>query len=486
MRILERWTRSLGGRLIVVSTVSALTTLFLATGFLYWGLARSLQQEDEEFLADKVRVMWGILQERPDDHAALREEVTQEPRYVGSAMADARNYYVRVLDPDGDILVETPGMDRVAAPSDFPVAGAAGVPAISTDHRIPDGRSYLLMAAGAPLGRGAVPGRLLQIALDRSREERILVNYRRQLAAVLTGGVLLSAGAAVLVARTGLRPVLTMANAVEGIGATRLHERIGGAPWPEELVALAQAFDTMLGRLEESFTRLSRFSAELAHELRTPINVLRGEAEVALSRTRRPEEYRAVLESSLEEHGRLSRVIEQLLFLARAESAGMPPERSMLQAREEIEQVVEFQRPLAEEQKVTIVCHGESTLWADALLFRRALTNCLDNALKYTPPGGTIAVAVEGCPDGSVAIRVSDTGCGIEPEHLPRVFDRFYRACREESGGGPGTGLGLAIVKSIMDLHGGGVTVWSDPGRGTILTLCFPSPPGASGEMRNL
>jgi two-component system heavy metal sensor histidine kinase CusS len=332
------------------------------------------------------------------------------------------------------------------------------------------------MAAWAELGPSGGKRRLLQVALDVSPEAALLADYRRKLAVVLLGGILFSAGAGVAIARQGMRPLVEITRAAQRITATQLHERIDPAQWPRELTALATAFDEMLSRLEYSFTQLSQFSADLAHELRTPINNLRGEAEVALSRTRTPDDYRQVLESSLEEYARLSRMIDSLLFLARAESAEVPIEPSRLDARQELETVREFHEAVAEEQGVEVACQGQAFLNADAMLFRRAVSNLLSNALRYTPRGGKITLSVQPSEDQSVEVRVSDTGSGIDPEHLPRIFDRFYRADRTRSPYPQGTGLGLAIVKSIMDLHRGTVTIQSEPARGTTVILRFPPP----------
>lgn len=333
---------------------------------------------------------------------------------------------------------------------------------------------YLLMAAWAPVGGTGPPPRLLRLALDRSREEAVIANYRQKLIVVVAVGILFAAGMAVVTARAALSPLGEITRAVERTNATRLHERLGPASWPVELVALARAFDVMLACLEGSFTRLSQFAAELAHELRTPIHVLRGEAEVALAKARRPDEYRDVLASSLEEFARLSLVIERLLFLARADGAGMPLERRVFDAREAIDAVVEFHRPLAEERDITVRCEGRAPLDADALLFRQALSNLLGNALEHTPAGGSITVAIEPLRDGSVAVHVTDTGVGIEARDLPRVFDRFFRGKPRKAHRPQGTGLGLAIVKSIVELHQGIVSIDSTPGRGTTVGMIFP------------
>jgi two-component system heavy metal sensor histidine kinase CusS len=255
-----------------------------------------------------------------------------------------------------------------------------------------------------------------------------------------------------------------------------LHERVNPARWPRELTALATAFDQMLDRLEKSFARLSQFSADLAHELRTPINNLMGEADLALSRVRAPDEYRRVLESSLEEFAKLARTIDGLLFLARAEHPETQVQRAALDARKEIDAVREFYDAMAQDQGVDVRCEGDAALHADPLLLRRAVSNLLSNALQYTPRGGRVVMSAAASPDGGAVVRVTDSGVGIEPEHLERIFDRFYRVDPARSRFPRGVGLGLAIVKSIMDLHRGLVTVQSEPGKGTTVSLQFPAP----------
>jgi len=200
-----------------------------------------------------------------------------------------------------------------------------------------------------------------------------------------------------------------------------------------------------------------------------------GEAEVALSRPRTPEEYREVLASSLEEFSKLSRMIDGLLFLARAEGTERTITRGRFDARKEIDAVAEFHEVIAEEQGVRIVCEGNAMVQADPILFRRAVSNLLSNALQYTPRGGTVTVSAKSTEDLGTEIRVEDTGSGIAPEHLPKIFDRFYRVDSARSKFPQGFGLGLSIVKSIMDLHGGAVDIRSQTSKGTLVTLKFPS-----------
>jgi two-component system, OmpR family, heavy metal sensor histidine kinase CusS len=228
----------------------------------------------------------------------------------------------------------------------------------------------------------------------------------------------------------------------------------------------------MLDRLEDSFTRLSQFSADLAHELRTPIGNMLGEAQVALTRERSSEEYRSVIESTAAECERLSGIIDNLLFLARAESAEQQIERSLFNARDALEKIASFYQTAAEDRRVNIECSGEGQIFADPALFNRALSNLIDNALRFTTDGGNIHIAIS-THDGRTEVSVRDTGAGIAPEHLPRVFDRFYRG--DASRSSAGTGLGLALVKSIVDLHCGSAKIESKLGRGTTVTLTFPN-----------
>jgi two-component system heavy metal sensor histidine kinase CusS len=227
----------------------------------------------------------------------------------------------------------------------------------------------------------------------------------------------------------------------------------------------------MLARLEDSFTRLSQFSADLAHELRTPIGNMLGEAQVALTRDRSEKEYRSVIESSAAECERLSGIIENLLFLARAESAEQKIERKQFDARTALEKIAAFYQPSAEDRQIALSCEGDAEISADPMLFNRAIGNLIQNALRFTPDGGTIRISAANL-NGRAEISVADNGSGIAPEHLPRVFDRFYRA--DPSRSSAGTGLGLSLVRSIVDLHGGTATIQSEAGRGTTVTLIFP------------
>jgi two-component system, OmpR family, heavy metal sensor histidine kinase CusS len=460
---------SITNKLIFLYTLSAAVILFLASGFLYWALVNNFEMDNTRLLVDKITIMRVILQDQPDIST-----LQQDLEWEGAGLALRQSYYIRVLE-QGAILLESHDMDKMIPTSVFPAPKAAKeMPGEGVRWRSPDGHTYMLMAAWSDPDPFTGKIRLIQVALDETDDVTLIAKYRRNLVLALVLGIMFSALTGVAVARKGMRPLEEITEAASSITATQLHKRISAGPWPRELQDLANAFDQMLTRLEDSFIRLSQFSADLAHELRTPINNLVGEAEVALARVRSLEEYQQVLESSLEEYGRLSRMIDSLLFLARAENEQARLPLSCLNAHDEIQAVIEFFETLAEEQGVQVVSHGEASLAADPILFRRTMSNLLANALRYTPRGGSVTFSVAAQPDRSVRILVEDTGSGIAEEHLPRIFDRFYRADHARSNHPSGSGLGLAIVKSIMNLHGGSIHIHSTVGEGTTVELDFP------------
>jgi len=315
---------------------------------------------------------------------------------------------------------------------------------------------------------------LINTALNVTVEEAILKQYRKQLYLVWFVGMLLAGLMGMFIARRGLRPLKRIASVVQHVKASQLHERLTPAKWPQELTALATSFDEMLDRLEDSFTRLSRFSTDIAHELRTPLNNLMGETEVALTKVRKTEEYQQILESSMEEYTRLSHMIEGLLFLARAENTDIKLDLIEVEALSEIQNVLEYYDALAEEKEICVQCKGQGTVCADLLLFRRAVTNILSNAFRYSPPGTSIYIDVQEDGDQFSVISISDNGIGIEAEDLNNIFERFYRTRGAKSHDTRGSGLGLAIVKSIMDLHSGTIDVQSKHTQGTTVLLRFP------------
>lgn len=453
-----RW--SLTGRLTRHYFISSATLLLLIAVSLHLGLQHSLLVQDRSLVASKLRVLRVLLAGDTGDLAALRGEVEHEAGEEGGL-----RYFLRVIAPDGRTLVETPGMEVA-----IPAAAFATLGSSSETREFTSGHHYLLAA-----GR-TESGQQLQVALDLEHNDQLLATYRRQLLVVILAGVVLAGWAGGFITQRGLRPIVQITRAAQQTRANRLDTRIATHAWPAELTALAGEFDRMLDRLEEAFCRLRQCTGDMAHALRNPINNLRGEAEVALSRARSPEEYQLVLTSSLEEYDRLARMIDGLLFIARADEATTAIERRTFAVRAEMDAVREFYEALAAEKQVRVLCEGDAPLGADSMLVRRAISNLLANALKHTPAGGHVTLAARTTAGGAVEIEVSDTGLGIAPEHVTRVFERFYQVDKTRDQPGKGAGLGLAIVQSIMHLHGGTAELASVVGQGTRVTLRFPAP----------
>jgi len=315
----------------------------------------------------------------------------------------------------------------------------------------------------------------LQVAVDLTQEREVLGRQRVWVWAVLAAALIICPGVGVAIARRGTRPLREVAETARHISSSTLNERIRAEGYPVEVGVLAAAFNAMLERLEESFARLSRFSADIAHELRTPVNNIRGEAEVALARTRTPEEYAEVLASCLEESVRLSELIESLLFLARSESPGDHLKRTREDLGRLLTDLRDYYEATATEMGVTLTASvGDGVLGdVDRTLLQRALGNLVSNALAHCSAGDGIWLSAR--RQGSqICIEVRDTGAGIPADVLPRVFDRFYRADPARSRNSGGAGLGLAIVRQIVFLHGGDVQIASEAGRGTTVTVVLP------------
>lgn len=467
----RRW--SITFRHTMIYTFSVLSILFITTLTLYWIFTARLEKENQKFLINNMLVLQTLLQNQSNySKEFLREEIVVEPAIY--------HYFVRVVDETGQILLETPGMSE-----NVPIAAFQEILPVSTDtfpatywdfqkknHKT---KHFLLMTALVGHHQNPNQDRMIQIAKDISAERNIVVDYRRGLLFVLLIGVIFSASIGVWVTRKGLQPLREITQSTQRITIERLKERLDPYFWPSELSELAIAFNGMLDRIENGFTRLSQFSGDLAHELRTPISNLMGEAEIALSRSRNNEEYREVLGSSLEELERLSYMIDNLLFLARAENPQTVVTYAAFETHKMMQDMCDFYEVIAEEKNIKLYHQGNALIKADAFMVRRAVSNLISNAIKHTFSGGLISLSSGVHDDKKPYISISDNGEGIATTHLPHLFDRFYRVDSARSQQTGGTGLGLAIVKFIMDLHGGSVSVVSQIGKGTTVSLLFPA-----------
>jgi two-component system heavy metal sensor histidine kinase CusS len=467
-----RLRRTLAFRLTAAYSLGGLLLVLLATASLYVVLRAELDKSTDQFLADKLQVLRTMLRERPNDEDGLREEIELE-----SAARRYEQFYIRLLDGRGVPILTTPGMAEQLDLAD--VAGRAhSRPERSISMMGRHGQSFRVSIAAALVGEPPTGSDTIQIAIDISQEEEVLRRCRLWFWGILAVTSVLFPAAGYRIARHGIGPVEEIAATARRITSSNLRERIRAEGYPSELASLAGTFNEMLDRLEESFEQVSRFSADIAHDLRTPVNNIRGEAEVALARARTVDEYRDVLESSLEETVRLSELIGDLLFLARAESPLKHLHRQRLEVAELLGIVREYYEATASDGGIALatVTGGKPiTAELDRALMLRAVSNLVSNAIAHTPGEGSVTLAAT-ATDGEIRIKVSDTGIGIPAEALPRVFDRFFRVDASRSKNSGGTGLGLAIVQSIMALHGGSAEISSELGKGTCVTLRIPAP----------
>jgi two-component system heavy metal sensor histidine kinase CusS len=310
-------------------------------------------------------------------------------------------------------------------------------------------------------------------ALDWSVEAELFDAFRLASVLALLIGAIGSAFAASWIARRALIPVRELAQAADRIEASRLDEPLDARKAPRELRDLTASLGSMQRRLDASFSRLSAFAGDLAHELRTPLHNLMGEISVTLSRARTDEEYRDVLGSALEECGRLARTIDSLLFLARADRGAVELRATEFDVATEIESLLDYYRLYAEERRITLTRDGSARVLADRDLVRQAVGNLLANAVHYSREGGLVATTIRD-DGGNVAIEVRDSGPGIGPEDSERAFDRFYRGGSARKAHPEGSGLGLSIVRSIAMLHGRDASIARTPEGGTLARITLP------------
>ena len=313
-------------------------------------------------------------------------------------------------------------------------------------------------------------------ALESARRRALLV-----LGIAIPLALLLGSFGGLLLANQALSPVDQITKAAEQIATGDLAERV---PIPaqasakmDELGRLAATFNHMISRLQAAFERQKQFTSDASHELRTPLAVMRGDMEIALRRERAPEEYQRVLSSNLEEIVRLSRLIEDLLMLARADSGRVELRCEVVDLNKLCQQMVEYISPLAQQRDQMLTYESPNTalaINADLQRIKQMLLNLLDNAIKYTEPGGSVKLALK-AENKHAVITVTDTGRGIPAEDLPHIFERFFRRSAKTSDrSAAGFGLGLSIVKWIVDSHGGQIETQSQQGQGTTFIVKFP------------
>jgi heavy metal sensor kinase len=451
---------SIRWRLTLWNTL-ALTAVLLGFSALVYGLlAHALyEQTDRQLLSE-----WQLLN---GDERLRGRPTTERLRHWIDEFKEHQNSYCILYGADGRLVLRTAELAEDSVPPVPPAAdglryGSLDLPIIG-HQRFLTGRLRLAEEEYTVLH--LTP---LQEVDHELREVFVVLVMAVPVALFFCGGC------GYLLARKALRPMDQLHRLTEQITADRLDRRLPRADVNDELGRLTRTINAMIGRLQRSFEEIRRFTADASHELRTPLAAIRAETEVALGKPLTTAEHQELLGSILEECERLTRLTDQLLTLSRqdANTAGQPREPVDLAAL--IDKVVETMRPLAESKGLNLSNgdKGPVRVTGDEARLREVFYNLLDNAIKYTPEGGAIDVRLER-QDGRAVVTVRDTGIGIPPEHLPRVFDRFYRVDKVRGRAEGGTGLGLSIAQSIVCAHGGRIELDSTPGQGTTCTVMF-------------
>ncbi|MHA6890471.1 heavy metal sensor histidine kinase [Ralstonia pseudosolanacearum] len=463
-----RWPASLAARLVLAFVLVAGVMLTGAGTYLYYALNAQLRATDDAMLLGKIVQ----LRHCAKDTQSIDDIVRDARRYT-EVVSGHEGLILRVIGPDGRTLVEAnPEGEPVAAPAAVPPDVLASESALHTWWSR-TGIASRAIAAQARLGNHRDTVTVL-VAQDGDSRAALMASYRRHIFLAVIAGVAAVALLSLWLVRSTLKGLARIGRQAASVVPSQLDTRLTLEGAPRELSDLLAALNAMLTRLQDGFARLSQFSADLAHDFRTPLANLVGQTEVTLAHPRPAGEYRAVLESSLEEYARLSRMIEDMLFLARADHARVALSVAPLDARHEIQVLVDYFEAVAADRDITIQVCGNGRVRADLTLLRRAINNLLDNALRHTPGGARIDVAVQVLPHNTT-IAVRNPGPGIPAASLPLLFDRFYRGDPARANSVRSAGLGLAIVQTIMDLHGGTAQASSPPGGLTEFRLTFPA-----------
>lgn len=441
-----------------------------AVGYgLYRGMETQLSLRDDAALVSRVDQLRTLLRD-----ADIIDLINRKPQLFANMLGNREALLVLKFPGEAPLIEVNPG--RTAVPDVSLVAADQALSLSAVHHStVPDGTPFISLAASTATSDSQ---RDLQIITGRLMTERtrLLRGYRNQIVLYATCGAVLTALLAFVLARSGLRSLGELVTQTQAIGIRNLSVRIDKRNVPGELLPLIDGFNGMLDRLETSFTQLTQVSADMAHDLRTPIANMLGEIEVALGQLRDPPYYQKLMGSTFEELQRLSKMINNMLFLARAEHADHAIERKALDVCEEFRRVGEyFEGPADERGMRLVVRYANGEVWADPTLLRRALANLLANAVRYADPNTEIVLMAEQS-DAGTRLIIESRGPTIDAQHLARLFDRFYRVDASRYGSVDASGLGLSIVRSIMSLHLG---LWqADSSDGiTQFALFFPGVP---------
>lgn len=459
-----RWYKnSLAARIALASAFFGLLITGAAIVVGFYALTYQLDARSSTELLGKRDLLLHVLSELPSP-----ESVGQNTHRFGDLLIGHDDLHLALVDP-----ASGQGVASFSPIAQASIAALSTAPVSSTSIQAwtaPTGERLDAIRGTSPVANGMSVSYYL--SLDRRHDSRLLTGIVK---ATLVGWpmlLLMVALGAWLITRTSLAPLRRFHRMAASIGAQSLSQRISSSDLPAELYELAGEFNEMMDRIDAGYRRLQEFSGELAHEMRTPVATLMGRTQVALSHTRTTGEFREVLEGNVEELERLSRLISDMLFIARADHNETPLQQAHIDLAQETRTVADYLSLIADERGIVVTVSGTAGVRADRLLVERAITNLLSNAIRHAFENSEVSIVI--ASDGkNTTLSVTNHGEGIAPAHLQRIFDRFYRIDSARARIEGGTGLGLAIVRSIMTAHGGQVTAHSRPGDKTTFTLVF-------------
>lgn len=452
---MKRGRQSIGFRLTLLFAAIS-TAVLLTLGMLIGDVVeRHFVEQDMDQMSGKLHLASNLI-----GQVRTTDELEGLQMQLANSLVGHLDLSLMVRKPQGEIIFATAGASFPLALLERAAIQAPHQPRAWQQGGAQEMRHQRGIAARVPTAIPGLPPLVVAIAVDITHHERFMNSFRRTLWLFVAIAVVFAGFLGWVAVRHGLAPLQAIRHGAASVTASRLDYRLAVDSIPVELAELAETLNEMLARLEDSFRRLRDFSTDLAHELRTPISNLMTETQVALSRARSEAEYRDVLASNAEEYERLARMIGDMLFLAQSDNGLLVPNRVPVDLAAEIAELLDFFDALAEEKSLKLSASGTGQVSGDRLMLRRALANLLSNAIRHTPQGGRIQVRIEPLGEGT-AVSVENSGAPIPPEHLSRIFDRFYRADPSRHGGGEGAGLGLAITRSIVQAHGGEISARS-------------------------
>lgn len=423
--------------------------------YLYQSLQREIAWRDDQALLGRLERMQALI----SDSDSI-EQLRGRPKLYENMLGNNDNL-LWIVDDTGKVLIEINPVRMT-----LPTLPAAPQARLGDGHAPESVRLAWRDVMQGDRGLTLIAGKLL------SERDQMLGAYRLKLWLAMSVGALLAFAFGWWVSQRGLHPVRLLAKRAARIDVQHLHLRLDEFNELNELKVLCNALNQMLARLEDGFAQLSRFSEDLAHEMRTPLGNLMGHTQQALRRSRSIEDYQNLLVSNQEEYERLARMIDSMLFLARTEQPNAGVKFEHINLHDLVEQLCEYFEGVAQERDVQLLNLARDQLLGDPDLIRRALANLLANALRYAHPASAVTISSR-VSEHKLKITVNNQGEPIAAEHLPRLFERFYRCDPSRNQPDDSGGLGLAIVRSIMQLHGGCVAVESTEA-GTSFHLEFP------------